>query len=33
MRTGALHVRSKSIGADAARGEMHFEEAASVMTA
>jgi hypothetical protein len=33
MRTRALQVPAKGIGADAAREEMHFEEAASVMTA
>ncbi len=33
MRTRALQVPAKGIGADAAREEMHFEEAASVMIA
>jgi hypothetical protein len=32
IRTRALQVRAKGIGADAAPEEMHFEEAASVMT-
>jgi hypothetical protein len=32
MRARASHVRAKGIGADVAPDEMHFEEAASIMT-